>query len=667
MNKFIITALAALTLTFGVSISHAQAACTLTGFSASPTTVTYGGSSTVRWSTSGCDTVSITPAQYPDNRPPSGSTGTGPLTQTTTFTAIGHTYSGSVSNALSVTITVTGNGGTTPTTSCKPLSFTAQEYTVQEGEGTVFHWDTQGCDHVAIHPADYPGDRPPYGSISTGAILHTTEYTLTAYYADGRIGGQRFLTINVGGSNNNGNSCQIDSFTADDTTLDEGDSTDLNWRTTGCDYVDIDSNDRDFNNLDTDDSVSVSPDSTTTYTLRAYDVNGNLGDTDTVRINVDEQNNDQCYIDSFSASPSNISQGNSSTLRWNTSGDVDYVTISNFSGNRSEDGSLSVSPYSTTSYTLRAYCNNGDSRTQSTTVYVNQVDQSSAPQAITTIANVLNGTQARLNGIAISHSSNGATAWFEWGVGGNYPNRTTAQRTANDIQSYPYSDLLSGLTPGVTYTYRAVVQNQYGTAYGAPASFRTSTPSPVPVVRNTVRNVVVAQSAASLLELRVESNYDRMCVNGLIDYTISYKNISSQTLENAVLQFTNPAEITYLTASRGNYDVVTRTMTIALGNVAPNEQGFITVHARINDTAVRGNLAVATASVVYTNSKTHAQEDATAYSLITVSNDCPNGLGASTFGFGSFLPNTLLGWLLLILVILALIVLARQFQKKPSA
>jgi hypothetical protein len=300
-------------------------------------------------------------------------------------------------------------------------------------------------------------------------------------------------------------------------------------------------------------------------------------------------------------------------------------------------------------------------------VYVNQVDQSSAPQAITTIANVLNGTQARLNGIAISHSSNGATAWFEWGVGGNYPNRTTAQRTANDIQSYPYSDLLSGLTPGVTYTYRAVVQNQYGTAYGAPASFRTSTPSPVPVVRNTVRNVVVAQSAASLLELRVESNYDRMCVNGLIDYTISYKNISSQTLENAVLQFTNPAEITYLTASRGNYDVVTRTMTIALGNVAPNEQGFITVHARINDTAVRGNLAVATASVVYTNSKTHAQEDATAYSLITVSNDCPNGLGASTFGFGSFLPNTLLGWLLLILVILALIVLARQFQKKPSA
>lgn len=554
-----------------------------------------------------------------------------------TGTSTSHTFTGAVA---STTIDRSTGSASVHITSAQSISFIP---------GTVrayIHGQTGG--YTVSNESALFGSGVAIGDVSPG---WSTQGTITAQFR-------------VSNNNTPSNDCSIDDFDADDNDIEEGDSTDLVWRTTGCDYVDIRSNDQNFNNRSQDGEVSVSPDQSTTYTLYAYPNGGSR----TVRINVDEQNNEQCYIDSFNASPSNISQGNSSTLRWNTSGDVDYVTISNFSGNRSEDGSLSVSPYSTTSYTLRAYCNNGDSRTQSTTVYVNNTNESSAPQAITTIANVLNGTQARLNGIAISHSSNGATAWFEWGVGGNYPNRTTAQRTANDIQSYPYSDLLSGLTPGVTYTYRAVVQNQYGTAYGAPVSFRTTTPSITPVVRTqTVRNVVVAQSAASLLELRVESNYDRMCVNGLIDYTISYKNISSQTLENAVLQFTNPAEITYLTASRGNYDVVTRTMTIALGNVAPNEQGFITVHARINDTAIRGNLAVATASVVYTNQKTHAQEDATAYSLITVSNDCPNLLGASTFGFGSFLPNTLLGWLLLILVILALIVLARQFQKKPSA
>ncbi|MDB5254889.1 MAG: hypothetical protein JWL92_265, partial [Candidatus Nomurabacteria bacterium] len=59
-----------------------------------------------------------------------------------------------------------------------------------------------------------------------------------------------------------------------------------------------------------------------------------------------------------------------------------------------------------------------------------------------------------------------------------------------------------------------------------------------------------------------------------------------------------------------------------------------------------------------------AQENAIAYSLITISNDCPAVLGASVFGFGGFLPTTLLGWLLLILIILALIVLARMLYRK---
>lgn len=570
----------------------------------------------------------------------------------------------------SSTYACANNGCVTPpaTQSCAPTDFSADEYHISSGERAVLHWDsTEGCVYARIDPADYPDHRAPSGTIPTLPLTKTTYFTLTVYadQAQTIIGGQRFLTIYVdGGNNNTDTSCTINSFNADDTSIEEGDSTDLNWTTTGCDYVNIRSSDQNFDNRDEDDSVSVSPDQTTTYTLHAYPNGGSR----TVRITVDD-NNDTCDIDSFSASPTSIDRGRTSTLRWNTSGDVDYVTISELSGQRSGDSSISVSPYSTTTYTLRVYCNNGNSRTDTVTVYVNQGDTSTAPQALTTIATPLNG-QARLNGIAIPHTTSSTTsAWFEWGIGGSYNNRTTSQIIPLNNNSYPYSDFVTGIVPGVTYTYRAVVQNQYGTAYGAPVTFRTTTPSPQPTVRSTttVRNVVVAQSAASLLELKVESNYDRMCVNGLIDYTISYRNLSSQTLEKSVLQFVNPQEITYLTASRGQYDVVNRTMTIDLGNVAPGEQGIITVHARVNNTAISGNLAVATASVVYTNTKTRGQEDATAYSLITVSSDCPSTLGASAFGFGSFLPNTLLGWLLLILVILALIVLARQFQKKPLA
>jgi hypothetical protein len=153
-----------------------------------------------------------------------------------------------------------------------------------------------------------------------------------------------------------------------------------------------------------------------------------------------------------------------------------------------------------------------------------------------------------------------------------------------------------------------------------------------------------------------------------MNYTVTYKNVSSQTLQNAVLRIAHPKELTFINSSRGDYEVVDRTVTIALGDIPVGGSGTIQVSARVNSSAVIGNLAVTTATVVYTNTTTRAQEDAIAYSLITVSNDCPtnNNLGASAFGLTSFFPQTLLGWLLLILVILALIVIGRQIAKKKE-
>lgn len=673
MKQFIISMAVFVTMfTVSAATAHASASCTVNTFTANQTYVSVGGSTTLNWTTSGCDTVSITPAQNPDNRPPSGSVGTGPLTATTTFTVVGHTVNGGTSNnqksvTINVTGTTTGGGGTTTSAPCVPTDFTAQEYYLQPGQGTVLHWDSQNCTKAAIHPASYPGDRPPYGSVATGAIWETMEFSLTVYDANGNIGGQRFLTINVDNSPTSNNDCQINSFDADDTTIDEGDSTELSWNTTDCDYVTL----TDFSgNLNEDDNRFVSPSSTRTYTLRAYDSSGNLGDTDTVTINVD-QNNNSCSVNDFYASPNTINRGSNATLYWNTDGDVDYVTISGLSGNRSDDGSVSVSPYSTQSYTLHVYCNNGNDDTDSVTVTVRSTNTDTAPQAITTVATVIGGTQARLNGIAVPNTTNSTTtAWFEWGLTGAFGQRTSSQVITSGTSSQYYSDLISGLVPGGVYFYRAVVQNVNGTAYGDTVRFQTTrTPSPVvvtptPVVHTTT---VAAQSAPSLLKLTVESSYDRMCINGTIDYTVTYQNISNQTLQKAVLQFNTPKELTYLAASRGTYDVVDRMITVDLGDVAAGEQGIITIHARVNETAIAGNLTVATATVVYTNSKTHAQEDAIAYSLITVSNDCPNLLGASVFGFGSFLPHTLTGWLLLILVILALVVLTRNLYKKNNA
>ncbi|HWC57539.1 MAG TPA: hypothetical protein VG621_01105 [Candidatus Paceibacterota bacterium] len=593
MKKFIISIAVlafASVMTVSTAPAHAGGTCTVMSFTASPSTVSSGGTSTVSWTTSGCDTVSITPSQNPDNRPPSSSVSTGALTQTTTFTIVGHTDYGGVSSPQSVTITVSGSGsggGGTSGGTCQPTSFTAQEYTVQAGDSTVLHWDSQNCDTASIVPADYPGDRPPYGSIDTGAIDRSTEYTLTVYDANGNIGGQRFLTINVVGSGQGGNN--------------------------------------------------------------------------------------YCQVSSFSANPSSITQGGYSTLQWNTSGNVSYVTISGLSGNQNASGSITVNPYTTTTYTLNAYCNGGSNQTSSTTVYVTNNGggyYGSAPQAITTVATVLNGTEAQLNGIAIPNTTYGTTnAWFEWGIGTSLGNRTATQFVSSGNSSQYYNSLIAGLAPGATYSYRAVVQNANGTAYGSVVTFRTTTPPPQVAVHTTTtttaHTVVVAQSAPSSLKLSVDSSADHMCIDGEIDYTITYQNISKQVLKDAVLQFTLPKEVTYLQSSGGNYSVEDRTITIPLDAIEAGEQGVITVRGMVNSSAANGSLTVATATIVYTDVKTHAQEDATAYALVTATNGCPV-VGGSVFGVGSFLPTTLLGWLLLILVIFGLIVLGRQLRKKSD-
>lgn len=421
-------------------------------------------------------------------------------------------------------------------------------------------------------------------------------------------------------------------------------------------------------------------------------------------------NTGQCYIDSFYASPTNVVSGSYTTLYWATTG-CDNVLIDGVT--YPVDGSGSFGPlYSSRSYEIRA-TGNGQVRTQTAYVSVNQIQNTTyqcndgydndgdglrdypsdpgcssytdeseynqvisntAPQAITTNASSVGQTTARLNGLAVPNTTYPTTAWFEWGTSGSFGNRTSSQNVTTNTSTY-ISDTISGLNAGTVYYYRTVVQNQNGTAYGEPVRFQAQRTTviinnPPRVVTQVVtqRDVVVANSAPSLLELRVENIYDRMCIGGDMNYTVTYRNVSNRTLQNAVLRIAHPKELTFINSSRGDYEVVDRTVTIALGDIPVGGTGTVQVSARVNSSAVIGNLAVTTATVVYTNTTTRAQEDAIAYSLITVSNDCPtnNNLGASAFGLSSFFPSTLLGWLLLILVILALIVIGRQIARKKE-
>ncbi|MEO5646278.1 MAG: hypothetical protein ABIO57_00720 [Candidatus Paceibacterota bacterium] len=483
--------------------------------------------------------------------------------------------------------------------------------------------------------------------------------------------------------------CAINAFDANPNTIVNGNSSTLSWNTTNCQYVNITALGSTVgSNLNPTDTKVVTPNSTRTYTLTAFP--GGATATRTVTVTNNDGgctsncggNTNNCTINSFYVDSNSISQGQTTTLHWNTSG-ADSVYISGF-GSRQSSGSLSISPYSSTSYSLSLSGNNCNNTSQSVYVTVNQpvvynpgpTNNVQQPQAITTVASVLSSYSAQLNGIAVPNNTYGtASAWFEYGSSTALGNRSDAQNVTGTGTS-PYSSTIGGLSGSRTYYYRAVVQNQSGIAYGAVVPFSTPSSSvyvpPVRVVHSqtVVRSAntgIVANSQASLFKLQVDSSFDHMCIGGTVDYTVTYQNISGQQLQNSILRITFPGELTYASGSRGDYSVTDRTLTIALGDVQPGEQGSVTVHAQVNSEAVQGKLAVITATIVYTNPVTRAQENAIAYSLITVSNDCPAVLGASVFGFGGFLPTTLLGWLLLILIILALIVLARMLYRKNES
>jgi hypothetical protein len=94
---------------------------------------------------------------------------------------------------------------------------------------------------------------------------------------------------------------------------------------------------------------------------------------------------------------------------------------------------------------------------------------------VTTLAAVL-GTErsATLNGAAMF---NGAvtTEYFEWGVSTSYGNVTAPQSSGTGSGSNTWSAVVSELSRGVVYHYRAVATNLHGASYGTDQTFRLPT------------------------------------------------------------------------------------------------------------------------------------------------------------------------------------------------
>jgi uncharacterized repeat protein (TIGR01451 family) len=634
--------------------------CAISSFTvggALSTNISSGSSVELAWSTTNCNYVNI--PGVGSNLSPTGSSSVSPTTNTT-YQLTGYGSTGT-NPTRSVSVAVTPN--TNPSYSCMITDFKANGElfnTIGSGDQVNLSWSTQNCYTVSITPNVGTGLNP--NDSHTVNPTTTTTYTLTA---KGNTGSSvsRTVKVTVTPKVEERYYCSITGFTTDDNYVTYGDEARLSWDTENCYSVSISN----IGNVALSGNKYTTLTRPTTYVLTALGTNG-IRQTRSLYINVGPANHnndyDYCSISNFSANQTYINAGSPVALSWSTN-NCTSVNISNV-GSVSNYGSRTVYPGGTTNYTLTAYGRNGESIIRSISVVVNSIIIPVIPPvynscAITTVATNITGNSATLNGMVSSGSY--GNSYFEYGTSVGLGQRTSSRF----ISSSSFSETISGLSPNSIYYFRFVSVCQGSTGYGSIDVFRTLGSS---VVRPIVIQGTTVIGQTSPVMLKIENRYEAISKGDTIEYTVTYKNIGKSILRNPILQVIVPGSVTVRNTSRGTYQEDTRTLTVELDDLYPNEEGVLYIQGHVVSNVEDTAKIVSTALLVYTNTNS-AQENAIAYVLNVPKQffSSSNNLGASAF-FGGLFGGVcggfgLIGWLLLIIIILLIILLIRKYFYLP--
>ena len=277
-------------------------------------------------------------------------------------------------------------------------------------------------------------------------------------------------------------------------------------------------------------TVTVNPAVTTTYTLTAVGPSGNVTATTTVTVGPGTSLTGTPQILRFEASPRSIQPGQQSTLSWATSGAA-TASISGI-GAVTLNGSTTVSPAQTTTYTLSATSSDGKTVTAPITV---TVSTGTVPQVVVFVVSPTTidpGSSAKL-----CWQVTGATSIsIQPGIGSNL--------NANDCAT---------VSPSVTTTYTLTATNATGqiqanatlnvgavriTSFTANPAFITSLGSPSVLSWTT-------QNATSVVLVGSQLPAQTLPVNGSLTvippsdtvYTLTAYGPGGQTVSSTISVF----------------------------------------------------------------------------------------------------------------------------------
>ena len=421
-------------------------------------------------------------------------------------------------------------------------AFTADPLALTVGEESVLSWEVEGADTVTLD-----GETVDATGTMTVAPEADTTYTLVAVNRRGETEAE--VTIGVR---------QVDDppliavFSADPDTIAPGESSTLSWHVAGADTISITPDINAVPPSQAAGSRSVSPETTTRYTLTASNANGVVTEDVTVTVKTPGVEDGLPVIASFSASPEGINAGESSTLSWFVENATD-ISISPAIGSVDAEGSMEVSPTTTTTYTLRA-SNSEGTASRNVTIQVRE-DPNSAPLVARFTASP-------------SQIAPGGTSTIAWVVVG--ADSISIDQGIGSVSA----ESSTAVAPAATTTYTLTASNAHGDTVRSVTVRVAEDTDPDPIAPAVAAFLADPASGAAPFDTTlywVISDPDGLVADLSIDFGDGSSDASSTDLEgNAAHTYT--AEGTYtavLTVNLTDGNTISRSTTIGVGTDNP--------------------------------------------------------------------------------------------------
>ncbi|MCM2338971.1 MAG: hypothetical protein NDI62_00740 [Burkholderiales bacterium] len=559
------------------------------------------------------------------------------------------------------------------------VSISADNTNVNYGNSTTLRWNSNNatsCVATSNNSNYWYGSVNLSGTWNTGMLTTPTTYTITCSGANNTSPAVSSVTVYVTNNNhdcsyynncNNYTQAPIINLSANSTYITSGSGAYLTWNpTNNPTYCTASNGGNNWAGSRSTYNGSFSTGAlyyTTVYTMTCGNSAGST--TESVVININNQNYNNIYQPNvtLTADSTSVAYGGSTNIRWYPTNATSCYANSGSNGWAGTKSTYSNSFHTgaltnTTTYNITCSNNNGNADTKSVTVYVGNQNQPSG-----------NDPYVSLNADEESLSYNGAT-YLRW----------TSQNATSCVASGgstgwsgtksigPASFYTGSLTSGKTY--KITCSNSYGYA---------SDTVTIGVRGQTINNPKPAPTSLVLITSSVDRNQPivptidntRPKPGDEINYTVNYQNIGTGSITKLNLRMDLPYEVDYIFSNPNNPTRSGSTLIFNLGTLGANKEGTVTVRVRVRENIPAGTNLNFPAILSYTDPSGYTQSVSANVSAQVWSQPVvveqpinttePIQLGALAFLFGNgFLPNNLIGWLLLILLVVLLVLAARK-------